>query len=336
MSDAGHGTKGKVKVALIGAGAMANSVHYPSLVELEDVELVGLCDMVPEKLQATAKKFGIGRTFSDYRRMLDETKPDAVYALMPPHHLFDVAMDVMERGHDLFVEKPPALTTRQTVSLARAAEAGKRVTGVGFQRRYHPLFGRCRQQIDKHGKPHQAVAAFYKSAAPAAVHPYYRGATDILTSDAIHVVDLLRFHCGGNVASIVSDVRKLDCWYEVCFNALIRFDNGATGVLLTNWRTGVRRLTLELHSFGCSTYADADGEARVYEDNAKEPTAILNWKQVAGSDAQHVNQGFKAQARAFIDGVKSRVPPHNNLSDSVKTMQLVDLIYSSDIGTKAV
>jgi len=36
----------KVKVALIGAGNMANNMHYPSLVEFEDVEIVGLCDLV--------------------------------------------------------------------------------------------------------------------------------------------------------------------------------------------------------------------------------------------------------------------------------------------------
>ena len=41
----------KVKVALIGAGSMANAVHYPSLVEFEDVEIVGLCDLVEEKLR---------------------------------------------------------------------------------------------------------------------------------------------------------------------------------------------------------------------------------------------------------------------------------------------
>jgi predicted dehydrogenase len=49
----------KIKVALIGAGAMANSVHYPSLVEFLDVEIVGLCDVVEDKLRATAPKFKI-------------------------------------------------------------------------------------------------------------------------------------------------------------------------------------------------------------------------------------------------------------------------------------
>ena len=60
----------KVRVALIGAGAMANAVHYPSLASFDDVELVGLCDLDPQKLAQTAAKFNISDTFSDYRRML--------------------------------------------------------------------------------------------------------------------------------------------------------------------------------------------------------------------------------------------------------------------------
>ncbi len=53
----------KINIALIGAGGMANGVHYPSLRECEDVNLVGLCDMVPSKLQATAERFEIEETF---------------------------------------------------------------------------------------------------------------------------------------------------------------------------------------------------------------------------------------------------------------------------------
>ena len=62
----------KVNIALIGAGGMANGVHYPSLRECEDVNLVGLCDLVPSKLQATAERFEIDQTFTDYRQMLEK------------------------------------------------------------------------------------------------------------------------------------------------------------------------------------------------------------------------------------------------------------------------
>ena len=250
---------------------------------------------------------------------------------MPPHHLFDVAMDVLERKHDLFIEKPPAITTFQTESLAKAAKNNRLITGVGFQRRYHPLFVKCCQKVRRYGAPHQIVATFYKNVPPRKIHPYYRGAIDILTSDAIHAADALRFFCRGEVVAVASDVRKIDSWYATCFNAIITFSSGATGILLTNWRTGGRRLTMEMHSTGCSAFVNADGLAEIFANNKPNPVLSMTHTKAAGSDSNYVHQGFKAQARAFIDAVKSRRSPHNSIGDAVKTMRLVDMIFKNTI-----
>ncbi len=90
----------RVRVAFIGAGSLATAMHYPSLVDLrEEVEIVAACDLDAQKAARAAHQFGITRTDTDYRRMLDQTQPDAVYAVLPPHLLFDVAMDAA-RGDD--------------------------------------------------------------------------------------------------------------------------------------------------------------------------------------------------------------------------------------------
>ena len=310
---------------------MANAAHLPALAECPDAELVGLCDLSQERLAATAGRFNIRHTFTDFRRMLDETRPQAVYAILPPHHLYDVAIEVLARGHDLFVEKPPGLTALQTECLARRAAEQKVMTGVGFQRRYHPLFLRCAEEVRRRGPIHQVVATFYKNIPPGVEHPYYRGAIDILTSDVIHVVDAVRFFCGGRVCAVASDVRKLDAWYAVTFNALVAFDSGATGIVLANWRTGKRRLALELHAPGCSAFADADGAGELFADNKAEPVWRLDHAEVAGSQAMHVHQGFLGQARAFLEAVRTRRPVHNDLADAVQTMRLCEAIYAQAI-----
>ena len=65
---------------------------------------------------------GFAQTFSDYKKMLDETQPDAVYVLMPPYHLFDLSVECLNRGHGVFVEKPLGVTSGQARNLARLAE----------------------------------------------------------------------------------------------------------------------------------------------------------------------------------------------------------------------
>ena len=51
----------RIRVALVGAGGMANRYHYPSLASFPDVELAAICDLIPDKARQTAEKFGIGR-----------------------------------------------------------------------------------------------------------------------------------------------------------------------------------------------------------------------------------------------------------------------------------
>ena len=76
--------KDKVRVAVIGAGKMANAVHYPSLASFHDVEISGIRDFSPEALKETADKYGIENRYADYRQMVEEVKPDAVYAIGQP------------------------------------------------------------------------------------------------------------------------------------------------------------------------------------------------------------------------------------------------------------
>jgi len=54
---------------------MATRYHYPSLASFPDVELAGICDLVPGKAERAAERFGIGRVYSDYRQMLTEVEP---------------------------------------------------------------------------------------------------------------------------------------------------------------------------------------------------------------------------------------------------------------------
>lgn len=318
------------RIALIGAGSMANSVHYPSLAGFDDVELVGICDIDAEKLAETAKKFRIPKTYTDYRSMLDETKPDGVYVLMPPHHLFDVAADVLERGHDLFIEKPPAVTTFQAENLARLAEMNDCISGVGFQRRYHPMVHHCWEEVRKRGDLHQLMVSFIKNQAPAEVHPYYRGSIDIVHCDAIHAVDSLRYYAGlSPVTSVKSVVRTLDCWYDSSYTALVTFANGVVGTFVGNWRSGRRLFSFEFHAFNAMCMADIDAAGRVWADNENEPIIDVTASEFAGSEETHVVQGFQAEARAFVDAVQSRKQLHNNLRDSVETMRLADMILEA-------
>lgn len=317
----------RVRVGLIGAGGMANRVHYPSLHEFPDVEMVALCDLMPDKLVSTAEKFGIPKTYSDYRQMLAEEDVDAVYVLMPPHHLFDVVIQCLKQRKHVFIEKPPGVTYEQARMMALAAEQNGVFGMCGFNRRYIPLITQLRERVDERGGVIQCVSTFYKY--HVAGRPYYEGAIDILSCDAIHAVDMLRW-MGGEPAQVASHVTNRCNTFDDSFNSLIRFENGATGVLLTNWCVGSRTHTFEMHGRGISVFCNPDVEAVIYTEGKSEPEVITT-QAAAGSSELHHYYGFAAENRHFIDCIKEGRTPSSSLADAARTMRLVNQIYATNM-----
>ena len=320
----------KVKLALIGAGAMANAVHYPSLAEMPDVHLCALCELIDEKRQQTAQRFAIPRTYSDYREMLAKEDPDAVYVLTPPHHLFDIVVYCLKARKHVFIEKPPAVTTFQAEELARLAERNGCLTMVGFNRRFIPLLQRVREEQAKAGELNLAVAAFHK-AQPEAL--YYDGAIDVLHCDAIHAVDALRW-MGGDVVAVASHVGSSSSARQNRFVAVMEFASGASGVLLANWDSGARVHTFEWHAPGFVAYADPGGPDAPGQAVIRRPAGAqtISAAEAAGSTEFAKFYGFYAENRYFIDCLKRGQQPETCFSDAAKTMALADAILCNRIG----
>ena len=321
--------KQKVRVAFVGAGGRASSVHYPSLKDIPDAEIVAVSELDEARLNTAAERFGVKGRYTNYVEMIEKEKPDAVYAIMPPQFLYNIAATVMEMGCHLFIEKPPAVTTEQTRQMAILARKNGVLTGVTFQRRFAPLVRRGMALCRKKGPVHSAVATFYKNAVGGA--PYYQGAMDILTCDAIHAVDTLRYLCGGEVERVASDVRRQDAEHCNIHLALVKFSSGATGVLLTNWMTGRRMFTVEIHSPGISVFGDIEEGGKVFADGQTGPVEVLDGFEISGSKKGYRAFGEYDMNRHFIDCIQKGKQPDTNFEDATKTMELVDAIYQSQI-----
>ena len=90
-----------VRIAFIGAGGRATSTHYPSLFDMDQVDIVAACDINQARLDEACSKFQIQGRYNDYRKMLAQEKPEAVYAIMPPQNLYDISAEVIESGSHL-------------------------------------------------------------------------------------------------------------------------------------------------------------------------------------------------------------------------------------------
>lgn len=308
---------------------MANTYHYPSLRSFDDVEIAGICDLVEEKLNETADRFEIEKRFSSYQEMIEATAPDAVYILVSPHHLFDIVIHCLARKIHVYIEKPPGVTTYQIQAMALKAEEEGLLSMVAFNRRYMPFLQQAKKMVEEKSPVSQCVSTFYKNSVNRGMI-YFDGAIDILHCDAIHAVDTLRYMAGGEVVKVASSARSLYTPYANSWQALVEFDSGCVGVLLTNWSAGGRIHTFEMHGKGISAFLDWDNPGRILADGEgavwrKSPA------EAAGDDWDGKMFGFYQENRHFVDCLKAGRQPMTNFADAVKSMDLADQIYRNTL-----
>jgi len=320
----------KVRIGMIGAGSHANAVHYPSLVSVEEAEIAAICDTNNDRLQITAEKYRIKNRYSDHRMMLEKEELEAVYVIMPPHQMYDIVVDCLKEGLNVFIEKPPGVGVQQTRSLAWFADKYGCKTMVGFNRRFIPLMRKIKGMVEERGPINQCVSVFYKNLL-SEEPPYYQGAVDILTSDTIHAVDALRWMGGGEVKKVCSSVRKLFSEYCNSFNALVYFKDGAIGFLMSNWAAGTRIHIFEMHSKGISALINPNEKALVYADDKPEPRMVSTYEAAGGSKEFHIYYGFYDENKHFIECVLKDEKPETCFEDAVKTMELIDLIRQNSM-----
>ncbi len=315
----------QVRVAVVGAGHMANMVHYPSLASLSDVDIVGICDLDDTRLQDTADRYGITGRFHDYQAMVEQTNPQAIYVIGQPHLMFDIWVWCLEHHLPLFIEKPMGLTWHQARILADLAETYDCVTQVGFQRRSSPMVTQLYQRCIEKGAINLAVCSFYKYS----VKPF-RNARDHILDDAVHAIDTLRWLGGGEVTRVVSTTRRIQVPDINLVAALIEFDTGVVGMLMNNWASGRRCFSVEIHAPGIWVQAEHEQGAVVYEEGHEQGTA-WDARQVAGSPEFYVYGGFQAKHREFIDAVKAHTLPSSHFADALKTMEVAERILAHDL-----
>jgi virulence factor len=316
---------GKIRVAVVGAGRMANAVHYPSLASFEDVRIEAICDLDPARLQATADRYEVVGRYTSYPAMVEAIAPDAIYVIGQPHLMYDVWTWCLRQGLNLYVEKPLGITIHQARSLAHLAEKHDCLTQVSFQRRSCPLLVTLAEACRERGPLTHAVCRFYKCAP----QPYLE-ARDHLLDDSVHAIDTLRWLAGGEVVRVHSVTRRVGVPDLNVILGLLEFDTGATGVLLNSWASGRRIFQVELHAPGICAEADPEGQGTLYADGDTHGQ-VFDTRTVAGSDQNYVFGGFRAKHREFIDCLRSGRQPGSHFADALKTMEVAEQILAQSL-----
>ncbi len=136
----------RIRIGVIGCGAIAQIQHLPFLTELaEEFEVGIVCDISPSAAKYVAELFHVPRHTTDYREVL-ESDVDAVL-LCQTDPKTAVAVASFEAGKHVFIEKPMCASLQEADAIITADEASGKVGQVGYVKLYEPAFETARREV---------------------------------------------------------------------------------------------------------------------------------------------------------------------------------------------
>jgi len=232
-----------IKVGVIGVGNMGfHHVRiYSQLAENGLVELVGVSDINYERALSVAKVFKT-RAFKDYRELVGLV--EAVSIATPTETHKDIALEYINAGKHVLVEKPIASNVREALELVKVAEENHVVLMVGHVERYNPAVTRLREII-RGGLLGEPVTIMAKRVGP--FDPRV-AMTSIIIDLAIHDIDVINSLLESRVLSIYARSRRVHpSSLEDDYGLItISYENQVDAVVQTNRLTPYKIRSLEV------------------------------------------------------------------------------------------
>lgn len=328
--------------AIVGLG-MALAPHMASLADLKGrARLAHAVTRSPARRVAFEATYGVAAT-DDLDAVLGDPAVDAVILLTPPDSHRDLGGRILSAGKNLLIEKPGGLVTDDTRFLTDRARASGLLAAPVLQHRFRPAV-RAVAKIISSGEPGRlcGVHCLIPWWRPQSYYDepgrgtYARDGGGVMLTQAIHTLDVLRTLCGGARISaahaVTSHLHRMDAEDMVC--ALATFGPGAvpgTIMATTACYPGMpetmtlilERMTIRLRGL----------QAQVFYHDGRIET--LGGEEASGSAADPMafdHAGHRELMSAFLDALEGKVALSVDLSDLLKTRELIDAM-TEDLGS---
>lgn len=323
------------RIAFVGAGNHATESLYPNIAHIPEFDLVAVCDLVSEKAQFAARRYGAPEYFTEVEAMLDRVQPQAVCICGPAAMHHAVGLQVLRRGIPIFVEKPPGITLAHAREMAATARANHTWGMVAFMKRFAPA-----NQV---AKEYMASEAFGRLSSITLMHGSgpYEDIRRMLLVNGIHMIDLGRY-LAGEVAGVFA-YGLHDGARVQAVSASLRFASGAVGQFNMNsghtWNDCFEMVYIS--GSGAGIVIDASRATEVMSGSGRfaqgEGLQLYGWSNryyVSGNMAGwaaggHYTRGYWGELNHFARAVLAQVTPSPTLEDGVRAVEIIDALVRS-------
>ena len=332
-----------MKYALIGCGRI--SPNHIEAAKNNGLEFVAICDVIPSAMEEKAKKFGLDgvKRYTDYKEMLSAEKLELVAIATESGKHATIALDCIEAGCNVIIEKPIALSMADARAIVNSAKRKGVLVCANHQNRFNKSVQYMRKALESgrfgrllHGAAHvrwNRNENYYKQAP-------WRGtwAQDggCLMNQCIHNIDLLRWMMGDEVDEVIAYTDQLEHPYleaEDLGLALVKFKNGSYGLIEGTTNVFPKNLEETLYIFGERGTAKAEGTSDniigewIFEDGLDDPEYV---KATYGENPPNVyGYGHTPLYADMIDAIKTGREPYVNGEAGMRALELILAIYKS-------
>lgn len=323
-----------LKTAVIGVGSMGRN-HARVNWEMPDTRLVGVADQNEEKATAIAERYGT-KPYVDFRQMLDLEKPDAVTIAVPTSFHLLIAMEVIQRGIPLLIEKPIAFSTQEARVMIDAAQKANVLLTVGHIERFNPAV----IALKEHLANHELGRVFQVDARRQGPLPERVNDVGVVVDLAVHDLDIMRYVTQAEITRVYAETENgIHSLKEDLLSGVVRLSSGAIGTLLINWITPTKIREFFATGEGGMFKVDYLTQDLYFFENAKangmdwESLRVLRGVSEGKMVRHHVEkrEPLRIEQEAFHAAVRGEAPVAVSGEDALRALELAQAVVNSGL-----
>ena len=333
-----------MKYALIGCGRI--SPNHIMAAKNNHLDMVAICDVDESCMEDKIRKFDIPATvkkYIDYKELLFVEKPELVAVCTESGLHAKIAIDCINAGCNVIIEKPIALSIKDADAIIEAAKKNNVKVCVSHQNRFNKSIQKIRDAVDKgrfgkmyHGTAHVRWARDWEYYSRAKWRGTWAQDGGCLMNQCIHNIDLLIWMMGGEPVEVMAYTDRLKHDYieaEDLGIAIVKFANGTYGIIEGTTNVYPKNLEETLYLFGEKGTVKAGG------------TSVNKIEEWAFSDALDDANEVKAEFcenppsvygfghtplyADVIDAIENDHDPLVTAEDGKKALEMILAIYKS-------
>lgn len=345
------GANEKIQIGIIGAGNIGNE-HIKDFKQVDEVQVAGITDVYLTAAEDRAKEHDIPHIYESAEKMIQDSRIDAVVIAVPNKFHSPLAVQALQEGKHVVLEKPMAINAEAAKKIVRAQREAKQTLIVPHQMRWEPFALQAKKLLDEDafGKVYHAKTGWFRRKGIPGWGTWFTQAEvsggGALIDIGVHMLDLSLYLMGNPQPVSVSaatyaefgpEKRGIGTWgtpnWDGNFNvddlacAFIKMDNGSTLSLDVSWAINgsVEQNGPFLHLFGSKAGATIRGsdEGKVFKEVDGELQDIELEKPEGQENAR------LQMTRHFVDCVQNAKQPISNEMTGLANNLVLEAIYES-------